>query len=109
MSGTIYSLRKKTKPNQTFPFPAQTATADEPHLGAPELAEDLEIGHAHEAQRGQVGDKEEAAVVDLRVEFICRKEDARGHSLPWGSQSVSAMPPCPHITKARPGGNRISP
>lgn len=95
MSGAIYSLRKKTKPNQTFPFPAQTSTADKPHLGAPELAEDLEIGHAHEAQRGQVGDKEEAAVVDLRVEFICRTEDARGQVSPGGHSLSQQCHPVP--------------
>lgn len=44
------------------------------HLAAPELAEDLEIGHGHEAQWGQVGDNEEAAVVDLGVKFICKVE-----------------------------------
>lgn len=71
--GPSTPLEKQLPPSQ----PRQGQTADEPHLAAPELAEDLEIGHSHEAQGGQVGDNEEAAVVDLGVEFIYRSQDTR--------------------------------
>ena len=46
-----------------------SGTAPPPHLSAPQLVADLDVGQDHETQRSQIRHDEEAGVIHLGVDL----------------------------------------